>query len=74
MALSKTAQITALALEILEDAEMSRGSVEALVLKASRLARLVDDEETIAWLTLERLGYGDDNEIASNTLVIQAAG
>jgi hypothetical protein len=64
MALSKTDQITALALEVLEDAEMSRTSVEALVLKASRLARLVGDEETIAWLRCERFGYSNDNEIA----------
>jgi hypothetical protein len=42
--ISKSDQITALALEILEDAEMLRTSVEALVMKASRLARLVDDE------------------------------
>jgi hypothetical protein len=60
MTLSKTDQITALALEILEDAEMSRTSVESMVLKTSRLARLVDDEETLQWLWHERHGY-DDN-------------
>jgi hypothetical protein len=43
----KNDQITALALEVLKDAEMSRTSLESLVLKASRLARLVEDEETI---------------------------
>jgi AbiTii len=51
---SKSDQITTLALEILEDAEMSRTSVVALVMKASRLARLVDDEEAIQWLSYER--------------------
>ena len=64
MAISKTDQITALAFEVLEDAEMSRGSVEALVLKASRLARLVDNEEIDEWLSYEQYGYPDDNEIA----------
>jgi hypothetical protein len=35
---TKNEQIAALAFEVLEDAEMSRTSVESLVLKASRLA------------------------------------
>jgi hypothetical protein len=64
MVLSKTEQISALALEVLEDAEMARTSVEALVLKAARLARLVGDEAIIAWLTYERLGYNQDDEVA----------
>ena len=55
---------TSLAAEIIEDAERSRTSAEALVLKASRLARLVDDEEAITWLHYERFGYIGDNEIA----------
>jgi hypothetical protein len=62
MAVSKTDQITALALEVLEDAEMSRTSAEALVMKASRLARLVDDEEAMRWLGYERLGYQPTGE------------
>jgi hypothetical protein len=60
---SKNREIRLLALEVLEDAEMSRTSIEALVLKAARLARLVGDEEIITWLTYERLGYNRD-EIA----------
>jgi hypothetical protein len=64
MAVSKTDQITALALEVLEDAEMSRTSMETLILKASRLARLVGDEEVIQWLRYERLGYNNRDEIA----------
>jgi hypothetical protein len=59
MTLSKTDQITALALDVLEDAEMSRTSVGSLVLKASRLARLVDDEEAVTWLGWERIGYNN---------------
>jgi hypothetical protein len=64
MPVSKTDQITALALEVLEDAEMSRTSVETLVLKASRLARLVGDEEAIRWLQCERLGYNNSDEVS----------
>ena len=70
MALSKTDQITALALEILEDAEMSRTSVESMVLKTSRLARLVDDEETLQWLWHERHGYNDSTELSLKYLGI----
>jgi AbiTii len=57
MTVSKNEEIAALALEVLEDVEMSRASVESLALKASRLARLADDEETIRWLHCERFGY-----------------
>jgi hypothetical protein len=64
MALSKTDQITALALEVLEDAEMSRTSVESLVLKTSRLARLVNDEEALKWLGYERLGYSKEEKVS----------
>jgi hypothetical protein len=64
MPVSKTDQITALALEVLEDAEMSRTSVETLVLKASRLARLVDDEEAIRWLQCERFGYNNRDDVS----------
>src|SRR5258708_2297688 len=56
---SKSEHVVALAQEIIDDAELSRGSVSALVLKASRLARLVGDEEAISWLGWERTGYAD---------------
>src|SRR5579864_3059906 len=68
----KSEQITALALEILEDAEMSRTSVEALVMKASRLARLADDKEAITWLYYERFGYNDSDEISVKYLGLTA--
>jgi hypothetical protein len=64
MAISKNEQITALALEIVEDVELSRTTTEALVLKASRLARLAGDEEAISWLWYERHGYVSDDEIS----------
>jgi hypothetical protein len=61
---SKTQQISALALELLEDAEMSRTSVDAMVLKASRLARLTEDAEAMQWLSHERLGYNATDPIS----------
>jgi hypothetical protein len=42
---SKNQQIPALAYDLLEDAEMSRTSVDAMVLKATRLACLAEDDE-----------------------------
>jgi AbiTii len=62
MPVSKTEQIITLALEVLEDAEMLHTSVESLVLKTSRLARLVGDEDATLWLSYERLGYITDGE------------
>jgi hypothetical protein len=62
--MTKNEQITALALEVLEDTEMSRTSVESLVLKASRLARLVDDEESQLWLWHERHGYDNTGKVS----------
>lgn len=52
-------EITSLAKEVMEDAELGRLSAEALVLKATRLARLVKNENMSTWLALERMGYFD---------------
>jgi hypothetical protein len=57
MTANKNEHILALAHEIIDDAELSRCPVSALVLKASRLARLIGDEEVISWLGWERSGY-----------------
>jgi hypothetical protein len=46
-----------LATELLEDVELSRMSVEQLLLKAFRLARLVEDDRTKLWLGFELHGY-----------------
>ncbi len=54
---SQSDHIVALARELLDDVELSRTSVESIVLKASRLARLLGDEELIRWLYFERFGY-----------------
>jgi hypothetical protein len=72
MAVTKREQISALALEVLEDAEMSRISVENLVLKASRLARLIDDVEVQQWLRHERYGYDDSGDVSLKYLGLTA--
>ena len=46
-----------LAKELLDDVELSRRTPEQLVLKATRLARLVGDDTAQAWLEPERRGY-----------------
>jgi hypothetical protein len=49
----------ALAKELLEDIEYSRLPVDALLLKASRLARLMEAEHITEWLRLEMYGFRD---------------
>jgi hypothetical protein len=49
--------IIQLSKELLEDIELSRVSIENNVLKASRLARLIGDKETMDWLHYEMFGY-----------------
>lgn len=46
-----------LAEELLADIELSRMGAEQLLLKASRLARLINDEDTQEWVGLELHGY-----------------
>lgn len=46
-----------LARELVDDLELSRLPPEALLLKASRLARFMDDEVTQKWLAMEIGGY-----------------
>lgn len=46
-----------LAKELLDDIELSRMSVDALIMKASRLARLCGNEEFQKWIRYEMRGY-----------------
>ena len=46
-----------LAEEVLRDIELSTLPADQLVLKASRLARLVGHQELLAWLPFELDGY-----------------
>ncbi len=66
--MTKNEEIKQLALELLEDAEMSKTSAEGLVLKASRLARLVNDEEVLTWLWYERYNYSKTDDISKKYL------
>jgi hypothetical protein len=45
--------------DLLADFELSRLPATALVRKATRLARLLDDRDALGWLTLELNGYDD---------------
>ncbi|HUY06355.1 MAG TPA: hypothetical protein VMU99_03730 [Acidimicrobiales bacterium] len=46
-----------LAEELLSDIELTRIEPMAIVRKASRLARLIDDADALAWLSYESTGY-----------------
>lgn len=50
-----------LATELLEDVELQRLPLQTALLKARRLARLVDDDETQEWLGMELHGYRDND-------------
>ena len=58
---SRSEHILELSKELLDDIELSRTNVENLILKASRLARLVGSEEIRQWLKFEMGGYNCKN-------------
>lgn len=49
-----------LATELLDDIELQRIPLQAALLKAGRLARLVGDDEAQRWIAMELYGYQDD--------------
>lgn len=53
-----------LAVELLDDIELSRTAPDALILKASRLARWVGSDEIRAWLKFEMTGYSSTDPIS----------
>ncbi len=55
-----------LARELLDDIELSRLNPEQLLLKATRLARLVEAREIRKWLSFELSGYVSDDPVALN--------
>jgi len=61
---NKSEHIFQLAQELLDDIELSRLSGEALILKATRLARLVNYEEILSWLQYELRGYNSKDQLA----------
>jgi AbiTii len=60
----------ALAQELLDDIELSRISAENLLLKATRLARLVKDDETREWLRRELMGFLSNDPISSKYITL----
>ena len=65
---SKSEHIFALARDLLDDIELSRLGAEALLLKASRLARLAGTTEDQKWLEYELIGYRSGNTVAEKYL------
>jgi len=60
----RTGHTIELAAVLLDDIELSRLKPEELLLKASRLARLVEDSETWKWLRFELYGYSATDPLA----------
>lgn len=54
---TKRQEALSLSEELLADIELSRLDPIAIVRKASRLARLMDDSDSVAWLSCEVSGY-----------------
>jgi hypothetical protein len=61
---SKGDHVLSLAQELLDDIELSRLSAEALLLKATRLARLAGSEKIQRWLSYEMGGYNPQDKIS----------
>jgi len=70
MAQSKSEHILELAKELLDDIELSRIEVEALLLKTSRLARWVGSEEIKTFIDFEMKGYDNKNPLFSKFITI----
>jgi hypothetical protein len=66
MAINQTTHTLDLARELLDDVELSRLPAEQLLLKASRLSRLVDDATARTWLLFELNGYPGTIEARSH--------
>ena len=60
---NKSQHIFQLAKELLDDIELSRLPDESLILRATRLARLINSEEIQSWLQYELKGYTCENEL-----------
>lgn len=61
---SKSKHITALAKELLDDVELSRLPADQLLLKTSRLARLVGSDEVRRWIHFELEGYNGTDPLS----------
>jgi hypothetical protein len=54
-----------LAKELLDDIELSRLPATSILLKASRLARVLEDDQIAQWLRWELRGYPSNNQLAA---------
>jgi hypothetical protein len=61
---SKSEHTLELVQDLLDDLELGRSSVEKLILKTSRLARIVGADEVKEWLRFELGGFYSDNDIS----------
>lgn len=61
---SLSLHIRELARELLDDIELGRTSADAMILKASRLARFVGNDEIRGWLWFEMNGYNSTSSTA----------
>src|SRR5579859_3489279 len=61
---SLSEHILALAKDLLDDIELNRLGAEALLRKATRLARLTGSDETQSWLHYEMYGYNSTEEVS----------
>lgn len=68
--ISLSDHIVVLAKELLDDIELSRLTAEALLLKATRLARLTGSDEEREWLSYEMFAYRNDTKVARKYLAL----
>ncbi|MBN3265421.1 AbiTii domain-containing protein [Pectobacterium brasiliense] len=64
MNLSRTEHELSLVRELLDEIELSKTSIESLILKSSRLARLCGNSEFKKWLSFELKGYNSKDELS----------
>jgi hypothetical protein len=64
VSLSKSEHTLELVQDLLDDLELGRSSGERLILKASRLARIVGADEIKEWLRFELGGFNSGNDIS----------
>lgn len=63
--LSKSEYIISLAKEIIDNIELSNCEPQSILLKTTRLAREIDNEEIREWLKCEMQGYSSNNKVAA---------
>jgi len=68
--ISISAQKLALARELLDDIELGRLALENLLLKTTRLARMVGDQETQRWLECELSGFIPDDPVSLKYMLL----